>query len=750
MAVLTRCPPPGRLLDLVHGLARPTDEADLLAHLDACSGCQGQLDALIGASPELLTVVRQAGKHSRYEDPCWQLLRAHLEDKTLLAPDDLHPDWSVSSPDVVKALNSLEGYEIKRSLGEGGMGLVFEATEGALRRSVAIKVLSPRLAGDPVARQRFAREAQAAAAVRHPNVVTIHAVSTVAGLPYLVMEYCAGGSLQDWLDRHEPLDWQTVAELGEQVASGLAAAHARGLVHRDIKPSNILLQAEGWPREPSPIKIGDFGLAQVADESRLTETGQVAGTPMYMAPEQALGGALDGRADLFSLGSVLYALSTGQEPFPGGSPLVVLRQVSEMTPLPVRQLNQAIPPWLAALITRLHARQPAERFRSAADVADLFRYNLQHPEAPRIVPPPRTDNRSLRKRFGLLALTICAGLLLAGGLLPGDGSNLSSTSGTHTSASSEAMPLTLRATLTGHKRQVSAVAFSPSDPATVATGSDDKTLRIWNANTGEERKRLEGHEARILAVSFRNNGGILVSLGLDGVIRQWDTATWKAQPGLTHVGGVRRLAFGADFLAVDGSNSQFVELWDLRSESSKPRYKLQPENQSTITALAFTPDGHTLATGYSGGQICLWDAASGKELIHFQGDDLSIRFLAFTPDGRKLASTGSNNKNVTIWEVPTGRRLSSLSAHNSNIQSMAFSPDAEHLAIGDREGGVQILDMRTGRVLAQQRAHNSFVWALAFSPDGKTLATAGEDHLVRLWDLTELPSDQVMPFSSPP
>ncbi len=567
----------------------------------------------------------------------------------------------------------------------------------------------------------------------------------MAGLPYLVMEYCAGGSLQDFLDRQEPLDWQIVARLGEQVASGLAAAHARGLVHRDIKPSNILLQAEGWPRVASPAKIGDFGLAQVADESRLTETGQVAGTPMYMAPEQALGGALDGRADLFSLGSVLYALCTGQEPFPGGSPLVVLRQVCELTPLPVRLLNPAVPPWLAALIARLHARLPADRFRSAAEVAELLRYNLQHPESPRVVPPPRSDKRSLRRRFGLVALAVCAGLLLAGGLLPGDGSRSSMTSGLLPTppAEEKPVPLLARATLTGHSRQVSAVAFSP-DGKIVVTGSDDTTVRCWDAATGEETKKLEGHEAKILALTFRDAGKVLVSVGLDGVIRQWDTTEWKEQGGLKHVGGaIHRGAFGSGLLAVDGSNSQSVELWDLSKETDKPRQKLQPKNHATIMGLAFTRDGKTLATGDTGGQICLWDAAGGTERARFPGDALGVRSLAFTPDGQKLASTGSDNKDVSLWEVPTGRRLAVLAGHGSSIVSMVFSPDGERLAIGDRDGSVQIVAVRTGRQLAlQQHAHKGPIWALAFSPDGRTLATAGEDHLARLWDLSDLPADR--------
>ena len=162
-------------------------------------------------------------------------------------------------------------------LGSGGMGLVYRAFDPALKRWVAIKVLAPNLAGDPTARPRFAREAQAAAAVRHEHVVAIHAVSDIDGLPYIVMEYLAGGSLQDYLDLNGPPSWRTAARLAVQIASGLAAAHAKGLIHRDIKPSNILLQAEGTADDLGVAKLSDFGLARVADESRLTQTGLDAG-----------------------------------------------------------------------------------------------------------------------------------------------------------------------------------------------------------------------------------------------------------------------------------------------------------------------------------------------------------------------------------------------------------------------------------------------------------------------------------------
>src|SRR5262249_51426513 len=201
---------------------------------------------------------------------------------------------------------------------------------------------------------------------------------------------------------------------GVEIASGLAAAHAHGLVHRDIKPSNILLETEGTLAELGVAKISDFGLARAADEARLTQPGIVSGTPMFMAPEQASCENIDDRADLFSLGSVLFVLCTGQNPFQGETPLAVLRQVCEARPRSVRELNAEVPVWLAAIIERLHAKRPEDRFGSAAEVAELLRYNLDQPDRPRVVPlgPPMAQPR--KRKGHRLAAALVAGLLLAG------------------------------------------------------------------------------------------------------------------------------------------------------------------------------------------------------------------------------------------------------------------------------------------------------------------------------------------------
>ncbi|HXG11366.1 MAG TPA: family 16 glycoside hydrolase [Gemmataceae bacterium] len=203
------------------------------------------------------------------------------------------------------------------------------------------------------------------------------------GLPYLVMEYVNGISLQDRLDQSGPLELKEVLRIGLQAACGLAAAHKQGLIHRDIKPANILLE-NGVQR----VKITDFGLARAVDDASLTQSGVIAGTPQYMAPEQARGEPVDHRSDLFSLGSVLYAMCTGRAPFRASTTMAVLKRVCEESPRPIREINPDIPDWLCAIIEKLHAKDPADRFHSAGEVAELLAQHLAHLQQPERVPRP--------------------------------------------------------------------------------------------------------------------------------------------------------------------------------------------------------------------------------------------------------------------------------------------------------------------------------------------------------------------------
>ena len=287
-------------------------------------------------------------------------------------------------------------YVVLERIGKGGMGIVLKALDERLGRIVAIKMLSPSLASSTLARRRFEREARAAAAVCHEHVVTIHAVDQDAGRPYLVMQFVAGQSLQEKLDRDGSLDIEEVIRIGMQVASGLAAAHGQGLIHRDIKPANLLLETGG-----ERVKITDFGLARAIDDASITESGVVLGTPHYMSPEQARGDPVDHRTDLFSLGSVLYAVCTGQPPFRADSTMAVLRKVCDDAAQSIRELNPDVPEWLAAIIVKLMSKDVDARYHSASEVAELLTRHLAQLQQPTPTVPIEPIAAIAREEHGL-------------------------------------------------------------------------------------------------------------------------------------------------------------------------------------------------------------------------------------------------------------------------------------------------------------------------------------------------------------
>jgi serine/threonine protein kinase len=396
--VLTSCPDAHDLQFLLHGGGAQTDRDDLVLHLETCSDCQSTLESL---AAEPVVWARAAGG---LDDAAWQepalhqvLERLKEEEPTTVGIEDLGFLQPTDKPGL---LGLLGPYEVVREIGRGGMGVVLEARDPSLQRVVAIKVLSPCLAWSQRARRRFVREARSAAAVNHAHIVTVYGVEECDGLPCLIMQHVAGESLQARLDHVGPLSVEEVVQIGLETAAGLAAAHAQGLIHRDIKPANILIADCGSQiadssdqsaiRNPQSaiVKITDFGLARMVDDVGLTQNGVVAGTPEYMAPEQARGERVDHRADLFSLGSVMYAACTGKPPFSGSSTVAVLRHVCDDEPAPIHSLNSAVPAWLETLIGKLMAKNPADRIQSAVEVVTLLDGFCAHLQKPEKVEPP--------------------------------------------------------------------------------------------------------------------------------------------------------------------------------------------------------------------------------------------------------------------------------------------------------------------------------------------------------------------------
>jgi hypothetical protein len=390
MALQTACPNRDRLRELLDGDLPEDHEPGLISHLDVCAACQQTLQELAAGGESWEGAARELRKEAPTADPALGRVLRDLQSNGITGETQAEPAGAaelpldfLAPPNKPGQLGVLDHYEVLEVIGRGGMGVVLKAFDRKLQRVVAVKVLAPQLAASSAARRRFDREARAAAAVAHDHVVAIHAVEGDRPLPYLVMHYVAGMSLQERLDRSGPLEIKEILRIGMQTAAGLAAAHAQGLVHRDVKPANILLE-NGVER----VKLTDFGLARAVDDASVSQSGVVAGTPQYMAPEQARGETVDHRADLFSLGSVLYALCAGRPPFRASSVMAVLKRVCEEEPRPVREVNPEVPEWLAAIIAKLHAKNPDDRFQSAAEVADLLGRHLAHLQHPSQAPMP--------------------------------------------------------------------------------------------------------------------------------------------------------------------------------------------------------------------------------------------------------------------------------------------------------------------------------------------------------------------------
>ncbi|MCY2984332.1 MAG: serine/threonine-protein kinase [Planctomycetota bacterium] len=344
MVASTRCATQNELSQLLNDRIVTDEQLGWSEHLEHCSKCQSQLLTL--AAPDTL----------------WEESRQQLT------------EWD-NVPESCDAIveEVLAHYRVEGTIGYGGMATVYRGFDPQLHRPVAIKVLHHHLARTGSSRQRFLREAQSAAAIAHPNVIPIYGVHQAAGKSFLVMPLITGGSLQQRIDREGPIGLEDMLRIALQIAEALDAAHTRGVIHRDVKPANILLE-DGNKR----VVLSDFGLARTLDDAAITASGLIAGTPAYMSPEQARGEIVDHRSDLYSLGSVMYAMCTGHSPFQATSTLKILREVSSETFPTVHRFQEQLPIWVDGLIARFTTREPSRRIENAAAAIELIRECMLH------------------------------------------------------------------------------------------------------------------------------------------------------------------------------------------------------------------------------------------------------------------------------------------------------------------------------------------------------------------------------------
>ena len=395
------------LVELLHSRLEHDEELCVTTHLERCEACRRELDQLTAPVGWWLDTQRILKDSRTLATPVEPSPIPQIENAVAWVVNLLKPAQDSHS------IGMLDGWPVREVIGQGGMGVVLKIWDEELHRPLAVKLLSPMLASNGASRQRFFREAQAAAAVVHPNIVPIYTVASDGVLPYLVMPFVAGGNLQQRIDREGPLPLTEVLSVGVQIAEALVAAHRLGLVHRDIKPANILLD-DGGHR----VLLSDFGLARTIDDASLTNSGMVAGTPQYMSPEQARGMSIDHRSDLYSLGAVLYAMATGRPPVRGDSTLAILRKVGEEQPLPVYDINETMPLWLDRLVQCFLEKKVDARIANAQDAVELLRSSLAHARAParNSLPQVLHERTRIQKKRFMVFVALIAGIILVGTL----------------------------------------------------------------------------------------------------------------------------------------------------------------------------------------------------------------------------------------------------------------------------------------------------------------------------------------------
>ncbi|MGV3606580.1 MAG: protein kinase domain-containing protein [Planctomycetaceae bacterium] len=612
-------------------------------------------------------------------------------------------------------IGTLGHYEVLQLLGRGAFGLVFKAFDERLHRFVAIKVLDPQLVATSPPRKRFLREARAAAAVKHENVVQVYAVEEHP-LPYMVMEYVDGKSLQELMDGTGPLELPDILHLGRQMAAGLAAAHEKGLIHRDIKPANILIEAGIEQR----VKITDFGLARAADDASLTRSGIISGTPMYMAPEQAQGLPLDHRADLFSLGSVLYQMASGRPPFRASTTVAVLRRVADEMPRPIQDIMPSVPDWYCKIVAKLHAKRPEDRFQSAREVADLFARNQAAiQENGRPVSPSISERRPGIKleRNTLIGAALMAMVVLLG------------------VAEFSGMTSFFKRVRSDSAQQL--IKPSETEVLPEKKGGEEPTKEIATTPTANEKGKVPADFLRredISPVVLANLGGgdpAKAPADLVGVFGE----------GRFRISGIaaRAPSFSPDNKTLAVSSENEVHLFDVKSGARRAVFR----GFGTVFCTRFSPDGKILAVGDI--VVRIVDISSGRILLTLDPPiPGNTTALFFTPNGKQIVTGSQGGSGTAVWDVKTGELVRELPPHfYGGGKGLEGKPIV--LARELEDGRINIYSPETGEMLFAGPKWPKLRWpeeiiGASISSDGKQLAL-GSPKRVAVWDLEKLKAD---------
>ena len=671
---------------------------------------------------------------------------------------------------------ALGRYRLEELLGQGGTAAVYRADDPAFERAVAIKVLHPALARDPQFAARFLREARAMARLHHPNIIPVHDVGEQDALPFLVMQYSEGGTIRERL-RAGPLSAAATLALLRPIAGALDYAHERGIIHRDVKPGNILLAADG-----SPV-LTDFGIAKVLEESspRTQTLNMVLGTVEYMAPEQGQGLPVDGRADLYSLGVILYEALTGRPPFQADTPMsIIVRHATTAPPAP-RKLNPGIGVELNTVLLRALAKRPDDRYPTgaalfaaldaalAADsvpaqrVMRAFKGQQTFPAAPSVTnaglsssprspavapvasddPPSRRlwapltsayprRSRGLPNAIRIAGAVVLAALLTAGLLAVPFADRDVGRTAIPTSAASvpqALVPVTPVnaeepvATATDTIASAPPLAAPPTAiPAATATPTPPMALR------GQTAAVLSGHARPVTFAAWSPDNRILASASDDGTVRLWTVDGQSAGMLSGHRGPIKHLSWSPTGRTLaTASYDGTARLW--RPDGSE--IATLTGHTELLTRVVWSPSNTVLATASADRTIRLWES-DGRLRAVLRGHEGSVEDLAWSPDGKLLAS-GGKDRTIRLWGAD-GQLRSTLAGHTDTVWMVAWSPNGQALASAGGDTTLRLWDAG-GAEIATLRGHTALVTKLAWSPDGLTLASGGWDQTVRLWTM---------------
>jgi WD40 repeat protein/serine/threonine protein kinase len=634
-----------------------------------------------------------------------------------------HSFFALLEPSLPEHVRLFGDYELIEQIGAGGMGVVWRARQKSLNRLVALKMIRAGQLARPEDVQRFRAEAEAAARLQHPGVVAIYEIGEVEGQHFFSMELIEGPTLARSL-AHGPFAPRRAATLVRELALIMSYAHSRGILHRDLKPSNIVLSqplaeassqtlsttSSSFPSFPSVEKISphitDFGLAKLLESTAdLTHTAAILGSPAYMSPEQATGTLVDSRADLYSLGAILYECLTGRPPFQAETPIAALRQVVEKEPPALRLLNPDIPRDLETICLKCLEKDPAKRYPTAQAFADDLQHFLQN-EPITARPITRTAklfrwsrrNPALATAYSLLTLLLI--LILIGS------------------------PLTIYRINQARKAEADA-----RSRAEVQAYLSDLGLaqRLWNDDGDLDRARqlLRAHLPKPGQTDLRGFEWRYL----------WNLCRDESRRSFTNHDGIFHFAWTPDRkkLAVSSPHTIKFLAWDGDGHETD----LITDPVDNITKFEFCPVfTNFLATGSGNGKVKLWDLNSKEPISLFTGLGGSISAVAFSADGRYLAAAGETDKKIALWDV---RKRTNIWFRTTAVPSLAviFAGD-EHFLIsggGPDAGNPLIWDLE-GNATPFPAEHKGWVESLVLGHG--TLATGSADGTTIIWDLSTL------------